>query len=93
MAKTPKNKVAIQKKITQKKQHTLLQKNKHQQYDVPLFSSFVETTSAKHLPLTPLQRGVQIFFSLFDYATQLLYIAFIITVWWFPEHFSVQTNL
>lgn len=91
MAKTPKSKVAIQKNITQKKQHALLQKNKRQQYDDPLFSSFVETTSVKRLPLTPLQRGVHLFFSLFDYATQLLYIAFIITVWWFPEHFSVQT--
>lgn len=91
MAKTPKSKVATQKEITQKKQHALLQKNKRQQYDDPIFSSFIETTSAKRPPLTPLQRGVQLFFSLFDYATQLLYIAFIITVWWFPEHFSVQT--
>ncbi|OEJ09169.1 hypothetical protein BHE89_01450 [Shigella sp. FC1967] len=91
MAKASKSKVATQKEITRKKQHALLQKNKRQQYDDPIFSSFVETTSAKHLPLTPLQRGVHLFFSLFDYATQLLYIAFIITVWWFPEHFSVQT--
>lgn len=91
MAKTPKSKVATQKEITQKKQHALLQKNKRQQYDDPIFSSFIETTSAKRPPLTPLQQGVQLFFSLFDYATQLLYIAFIITVWWFPEHFSVQT--
>lgn len=63
MAKTPKSKVATQKEITQKKQHALLQKNKRQKYNDPIFSSFVETTSAKRLPLTPLQRGVQLFFS------------------------------
>ncbi|WP_193016531.1 MULTISPECIES: hypothetical protein [Gammaproteobacteria] len=92
MANTSKNKAANQKKITQKKQQSLLQKNKCQQYNDPLFSSFIEeTTSVKALPLTPLQRGIQLFFSLFDYATQILYVAFIITVWWLPERFSVQT--
>ncbi|WP_072064020.1 hypothetical protein [Proteus penneri] len=53
MAKTSKSKVATQKEITQKKQHALLQKNKRQKYNDPIFSSFVETTSAKRLPLTP----------------------------------------
>ncbi|MEQ4922062.1 hypothetical protein [Proteus hauseri] len=96
MANINNSKHLAQKKITQQKQQSLLSKNRRQkekQTEDQLFalSSFVESHSAAPIALTPLQRGIKIFFSLFDYATQFLYIAFIVTVWWFPERFSVQT--
>lgn len=96
MANINKSKQVTQKKITQQKQQSLL--SKHKQLKEKLahkqlieLSSFIESNSATPFALTPLQHVIKIFFSLFDYATQFLYIAFIITVWWFPEHFSVQT--
>lgn len=95
MAKN-KSKLATQKNITKLKQQTLLlnktrKRDSQMQSELFSISQFVENTSSSKLTLTPLQRGLSVFFSLFDYATQFLYIAFIITVWWFPEKFSVET--
>lgn len=93
MAIDKESKQARQKRIAKQKQQALIlnKQRKENEKREQFLSSQNWVEEEPPIELTPLQRKVSALFTLFDYSTQFLYIAFIITAWWYPELFKVQT--